>query len=138
MYEVFVIRHVVIASRSCTLLNANLPGLEVISCVTLPFLYGCLQHTVSERTFAVWEKGKIRAGQDGVSTGRAQALVFVCELKTGGTKSLCAPVRRLGAKESLKFGIKISLRCQVGAATLDCATSRPFYTEKKHRCGRNM
>jgi hypothetical protein len=41
-----------------------------------------------------WGKGKIRAGQDGVSTGRAQALVFVCELKTGGTKSLYAPVQK--------------------------------------------
>jgi len=67
-----------------------------------------------------WRKGKILAGQDGVSTGRAQALVFVSELKTGGTKSLCAPVPRLDAKASLKFGIKISLRCQVGAVTLDC------------------
>jgi len=37
MYEVFVIPLVVIASRSCTPLHANLPGLEVISCVTLPF-----------------------------------------------------------------------------------------------------
>ena len=55
-----------------------------------------------------WRKGKIRAGQDGVSTGRAQALVFVCEIKPGGTKSLCVPVCRLGAKASLKFGIKIS------------------------------
>jgi hypothetical protein len=78
--------------------------------------YGCLQHTASERTFAVLEKkGKIRAGQDGMSTGRAEALEFVCELKTGGTKSLCAPVHRLGAKVSLKFGIRISLRCQVVA-----------------------
>jgi hypothetical protein len=59
--------------------------------------------------------------------GRAQALVFVCELKTGETKSLCASVRRLGAKASLKFGIKISLRCQVGSVTLDCATWRPLH-----------
>jgi len=37
-----------------------------------------------------WGKGKIRARQDGVSTGRAEASVFVCELKTGGTETaLC-------------------------------------------------
>lgn len=37
-----------------------------------------------------WEKGKIRERQDGVSMGHAEALVFVCELKTGGTEiALC-------------------------------------------------
>jgi len=37
MYEVFVVPITVIASISCTPLHLNLPGLEVISCVTLPF-----------------------------------------------------------------------------------------------------
>jgi hypothetical protein len=128
MYEVFVVPITVIASISCTPLHLNLAGLEVISCVTLPFshmdVFNILQ--VSE-ILRFLGKGKIREGQDGVSMGRAQALVFVCELKTGGTKSLCAPVHRLGAKASLKFGIKLSLRCQVVAVTLDCATSRPLY-----------
>jgi hypothetical protein len=53
---------IVIASRSCTPLHTNLPGLEVISCVTLLFSYGCLQHTASERTFAVLGKRKNSCG----------------------------------------------------------------------------